>query len=357
MKLKRMFLSAMLALTLIVSMLAGCGQGSDSAAKDTSDASGAGSKAAGKGSIELVCATTGTAGASELHYLEEFGRLVEERSGGSLKVSVFADGQLGGDVDTTESLLNGEIAAVTLQPSAVVTFVPAFAAFDYPNLFSGYSKEQIHGALSGDFFSLIQAASEKSGLKTLSFAQGASFREMSVNKEIRSVADFKGIKIRTLENPNHMAYWKALGATPTPLAWSEVYLSLQQGVVDAQENGYEVVLNSTLYEVQDYIINTDHILMVNVLLFSPAVYDALTAEQQKIVDEAAWEAASIANDKMETANIELRKELEEKGVTVVDLDDAVIEDMRGLTTGVYDSITAGIGGEYLDAIETGLKAS
>jgi len=331
---------------MFIVLLAGCGQTSS---PDTDVPSDTGNP------IELVCATTGMSGASELYYLEEFGRLVEEMSEGSMTATVYPDGQLGGDVDTTESLLNGEIAAVTLQPSAVVTFVPEFAAFDYPNLFSGYTKDQIHRALSGEFFGLIQDAAEAKGLKVLSFAQGASFREMSSNKPINSVADFKGIKIRTLENPNHMSYWRALGASPTPLAWSEVYLSLQQGVVDAQENGYEVVLNGTLYEVQNYVINTDHILMVNVLMFSPRIYDSLTPEQQEIIDEAARTAAATTNDKMEASNIELRDALLDKGLTIIDLKSDVIDEMRTKTTGVYDTITAKIGEEYLDAIQTGLK--
>ncbi len=341
---KKKFISVVLTLMMITVLFVGCGNSSSPGADSTEEEA-----------IELVCATTGMTGASELYYLEEFKKTVEEMSNGSLTVTIYPDGQLGGDVDTTESLLSGEVAAVTLQPSAVVTFVPEFAAFDYPNLFSGYTKDEIHGALSGEFFGLIQAAAEKENLKVLSFAQGASFREMSSNKAVNSVQDFKGIKIRTLENPNHMAYWKALGASPTPLAWSEVYLSLQQGVVDAQENGYEVVLNGTLYETQDYIINTDHILMVNVLMFSPKVYDSLSPEQQAIVDEAAWKAASITNDRMEKANLELRDELVSKGMTIIDLSDDVINQMREMTTGVYDSITSKIGGEYLEAIQSGLK--
>lgn len=85
------------------------------------------------------------------------------------------------------------------------------------------------------------------------------FRVMSTNKAVNSFADFKGQKIRTMENSYHLAFWKALGANPTPMSFSEVYIGLQQHTIDAQENPYEVIVSNNLYEQQDYVVETNHL--------------------------------------------------------------------------------------------------
>ena len=85
------------------------------------------------------------------------------------------------------------------------------------------------------------------------------FRVMSTNKPVNSFADFKGQKIRTMENSYHLAFWKALGANPTPMSFSEVYIGLQQHTIDAQENPYEVIVSNNLYEQQDYVVETNHL--------------------------------------------------------------------------------------------------
>ena len=85
------------------------------------------------------------------------------------------------------------------------------------------------------------------------------FRVMSTNKPVNSLADFKGQKIRTMENSYHLAFWKALGANPTPMSFSEVYIGLQQHTIDAQENPYEVIVSNNLYEQQDYVVETNYL--------------------------------------------------------------------------------------------------
>lgn len=113
--------------------------------------------------------------------------------------------------------------------------------------------------LDGPILAELQAAYEADGLKLFGYAD-SGFRVMTSSKAVRQMSDFSGIKIRTMENPNHIAYWQALGANPTPADFSELYMSLEQGTLDAQENPYDLIVANKLYEPQAYVIETNHLL-------------------------------------------------------------------------------------------------
>lgn len=163
---------------------------------------------------------------------KKFAELVEEKSKGKIKITVYSSGQLGGDREICESVQNGDIAFVVQNTAPQVNFVPELAVFDLPNLFP--NTEVARKVLDGPFFDTIAEKYEESNIKLLAYAD-QGFRVMTTNKKIETIEDFKGQKIRTMENPYHLAYWEALGANPTPMAFAEVYLGLQQGTIDAQE--------------------------------------------------------------------------------------------------------------------------
>ena len=114
---------------------------------------------------------------------------------------------------------------------------------------------------------------QKGGYKLLGYAD-QGFRVMSTNKNVKSIKDFKGQKIRTMENSYHLKFWKTLGANPTPMTFSEVYIGLQQGTIDAQENPYEVIVSSKLYEQQDYVVETNHLPHYISLIVSDEFYNS-----------------------------------------------------------------------------------
>lgn len=109
-----------------------------------------------------------------------------------------------------------------------------------------------------EFLSRMQESYRDAGYELLGYAD-QGFRVMSSNKEVSSFSDFKGQKIRTMEDPYQLSFWKKLKANPTPMSFSEVYIGLQQHTIDAQENPYEVIVSNRLYEQQDYIIETNHV--------------------------------------------------------------------------------------------------
>ena len=119
------------------------------------------------------------------------------------------------------------------------------------------------------------------------------FRETTSNKPIKSIADFKGLKIRTQSNEVHQAIFKALGAAPTVISFSELYTAMEQGTVDAQENPYVNIANNAYFEVQKYLIETNHVFQLAALLISESKYNSLSDEEKKWIDEAAKAAADV----------------------------------------------------------------
>ena len=140
-----------------------------------------------------------------------------------------------------------------------------------------------------------------------------TFVFMTTNKKISSINDFKGLKIRTMENSNHIAFWKAIGANPTPMTMSEVYIGLQQGTIDAQENPYEVIVSAKVYEQQDYVAETNHVPHLLSLITSNSFYDSLTVEQKQIFDEAALLARNHARKQADKRVENRLKIIEESG--------------------------------------------
>lgn len=132
----------------------------------------------------------------------------------------------------------------------------------------------------------ISGVYEEGGYKLLGIADHG-FRVMSTNKKVASIDDFKGQKIRTMENPYHLDFWKSIGANPTPMSFAEVYIGLQQNTIDAQENPYEVIVANRLYEQQDYIVETNHLPHLITLIMNDDFYEDMPLANQKIVIKQA----------------------------------------------------------------------
>ena len=178
-------------------------------------------------------------------YAKKFAEEVERLSGGSMKISVYPNSVLGGDRELLESCKDGDIPFVVQNTAPQVTFMKDTAVFDMPALFETIDEVREH-VDNPEFMELMQQVYRDGGYELLGYAD-QGFRVMTTNKKVENLSDFKGQKIRTMENSYHMAYWKNLGASPTPMTFSEVYIGLQQGTIDAQENPYEVIVSNKLY--------------------------------------------------------------------------------------------------------------
>lgn len=172
---------------------------------------------------------------------------------------------------------------------------------------------------------------------------------MSTNKPVYSLADFKGQKIRTMENSYHLAFWKAIGANPTPMTFSEVYIGLQQHTIDAQENPYEVIVSNRLYEQQDYVVETNHLPHLISLIVNADFFQNLTPEEQEIMTQAAKTATEYAREQSDARISNRIATIEASGTAILTLSDETRDAIREAAGSVYESIRENIDPEIYDA--------
>ena len=281
-----------------------------------------------------------------------FGELVVEKvdaiTGGKLTIEYFPNSELGGDADLLRQSQAGDLDIVVAQTAPVVSFVPEMAVFDLPMVFAKYDADTIDSVLNGDneFRSQLNAAYEKAGLKLLGFLQNATYRLTTSNVELKSLEDFQGMQIRTMENANHMAFWSAIGASPTPLAWGEVYISLQNGTIDAHENAADTCASANMHEVQKYLSCTNHILYNNMISINAESFANLDPAYQAALEQAVAEAISELRPQLEQIDIDNKAKLADGGMTITEYDAAFYDGILALdgVKQLYADIDASIGG-------------
>lgn len=280
-------------------------------------------------------------------YAEKFAEEVERLSNGDIRIQVYANSVIGGDRELLESCKSGDIPFVVQNTAPQVSFMPKLSIFDLPCAY--YNIEDVRAAIDDEYFyGLIQNVYDEAGYTLLGYAD-QEFRVMSSNKNVKDIDDFHGIKIRTMENSHHIAFWKALGANPTPMTFSEVYIGLQQGTIDAQENPYEVIVSSKLYEQQDYVINTNHLPHLISLIVSNEFYSSLPVEQQQIIIEASEIAKQYARMEADSRIEQKTKEIISTGTEIIVIPDELMEDMKDRSQSVYETIREIAGEELVKA--------
>ena len=269
-------------------------------------------------------------------YAKKFAEEVERLSGGSMKISVYPNSVLGGDRELLESCKDGDIPFVVQNTAPQVTFMKDTAVFDMPALFETIDEVREH-VDNPEFMELMQQVYRDGGYELLGYAD-QGFRVMTTNKKVENLSDFKGQKIRTMENSYHMDFWKKLKASPTPMSFSEVYIGLQQGTIDAQENPYEVIVSNKLYEQQDYVVETNHLPHLISLIVSDEFFQDLPEDKQAILVEAAEIAKEEARQASDDRIADKIKVIEDSGTQIVTLSDELRAEIREAVQPVYDEI-------------------
>lgn len=283
---------------------------------------------------------------------EAFKPYVEEASEGRIKVELYPNGQLGGDRQAIEAVQLGTVH-MTIPAAAVLSgFEPKFQVFDLPFVFK--SKEAAYKALDGELGDRLSSLLIPLGMRNLAFAENG-FRHVSNNKgPITKPEDLAGFKIRTMENPVHMATFKALGANPTPISFGELYTALQQKVVDAQENPIPLVYTSKFYEVQKYYSLTGHVYAATVVLVNDAFFASLPEDLQDILVEGAVRYRTYQRELSQKQDEEMIAKLREAGMEVNELTEEQKRAFIEKTLPVYDQFADEIGA---DLIELAKKAN
>ncbi len=331
--------------------LAGCTAG------DTMTADMGSGPYAGLEPVELIGADSTGRGAAGQLLGELVAENVAELTGGKLTIDYHPNGDLGGDTDLLRQAQDGDIDIVVCQTAPMVSFIPEMAVFDLPMAFAGYDGAAIDRALNGDnqFSAAIREAYERAGFHLFGFMQNGTYRLTTANVDISRPEDFAALQIRTMENPNHMAFWSAIGAEPIPLAWAEVYIALQNGTIDAQENAADTCAGANLQEVQKYLACTNHILYVNQILINEERYNALAPAYREALEQAVEDALAQMNPMLSSMDEQSKAELVAGGMTLIEYDAAFYEEILAIpkVQAIYQDIdreTGGLAGLLTDTL-------
>ena len=205
---------------------------------------------------------------------------MEEWSDGTIEVVLHDGGELGGDDILMKGAVQGTLSIVNAVSSAQVETVPEVALLGIPCMFE--STEQFNRLIESEYGERLQEYYNKAGLQLLA-CFGDNYRNLTANSLITSVEEIRGLKMRTLDNPYHIAFWRALGADASYYNFNDLYTALQQGVYEAQENPNTAIIGARLHDVQRYVINTRHVIIDNIYVMNKEQWDALTDDQQALI--------------------------------------------------------------------------
>ncbi|MDR1626248.1 MAG: TRAP transporter substrate-binding protein [Spirochaetia bacterium] len=249
-----------------------------------------------------------------------FAENVGKESGGRIKVEVFPANQLGDVKDVIEYLMTGSVHMYIGGTAETSLFQSEWGVMDCPYLFRDY--DHLIKAANSDIIKEISAKMDKSrGVKILRADLYYGARHLTTRtKPIKSPADMKGLLIRAPDQPVYLEAVRAMGATPTPVAFSDLYMSLKQGVVDGQENPIPTIYTYKYYEAQKYLMLTGHMLRVNVIGAASGWYNGLPADLRGIIEKNLGTMIDYSNKLTLKQETDMLEELKKLGMEVVQPD-------------------------------------
>jgi tripartite ATP-independent transporter DctP family solute receptor len=248
----------------------------------------------------------------------KFAELVKAKTSGRIEVQVAPSAQLGDDAAMVTALRTGALDLSANSQGAVAGAVPEYAAYGMPFLFS--SPAQAFRLLDGPLGKELADKSAEKGLVVLGYWDNGIRQMTNSKRAITSVEDLKGLKMRTPPDATLVDIMQALGAEAQQIKFAELYVALQQGVVDGQENPLMNIHASKLYEVQKHLALTNHQFQMTPLLVSKRTWDRLAAADRKALTDAAGEATALQRKLSQEADDKLLAELKAKGVQVTTVD-------------------------------------
>jgi tripartite ATP-independent transporter DctP family solute receptor len=217
-----------------------------------------------------------------------FRELVEQRSHGTIKVTIFPFNQLGGENQLLQQVKQGSIQIAVTAAGTLGNLVPDISVLDAPYIWKDWESEK--KVLSGPVYQHFAQELAAQGLKLLSATWFYGRRNLTCNKLIRKPEDAEGLKIRTPPAPVNLLSAEVLGGKGVPMDFPQVYLALKTGTIDCHENPLATTIGGKIYEVQKYIMLTRHLQQSQVLTMNPAFWDRLSPDQQKAVQSSIDEA-------------------------------------------------------------------
>lgn len=279
---------------------------------------------------------------------------IERNSNGQISMEIFPSGQLGAEATVIASIQTGDIEMTVVNTAAMVQFADYLNVMAVPFMFPNH--EVAFNVLDGEFGQYISnRMEEEMGVIGLGFWDSLDFRQLTADRPIRTPDDLSGLRIRTMENPIQIAIWQALGASPTPISFAELYTALQQGTVDAQENPLELITMMRFYEVQDYVTLTNHLFQTSQAIISPQFYYSLPSDLQQVVRDAVrvgieYQRSSFMEDYERFIEI-----LDENNITILELTDEEWQLFIEAAAPVTDSIRDQVGSDLVDYFQEAVE--
>jgi len=252
--------------------------------------------------------------------LKRFADLVAERTKGQIQVQIFPASQLGTEQELLEGVQLGTVHMFEGSSGSVGRFLPDVEVFAAPYVWRDvdHMMKVVRGPIGQGLADRLVKAK---GMRVLDFGWLFGNRYLTTkNKAIYKPEDLKGMKIRVQPTAIYLETIKAMGANPTTMDFKEVYLGLQSGVIDGQENPPSVIFTNKLFEVQKFVMLTAHITQNQAVVINESFFQGLSPENRKILTEAAYEAGNFQNDLVLKSEKEYLDQLKEKGMTVVQPD-------------------------------------
>jgi tripartite ATP-independent transporter DctP family solute receptor len=273
--------------------------------------------------------------------VKRFADIVGQKSGGKLKVRLFAGGTLGNDVTMISALRGGTQEMTVPDSSTIVSFIKDYGVLNFPFTFD--NEQQADAVLDGPFGQKLLAKLPEKGLIGLGFWENGFRHLTNSRRPIHNAADISGLKVRVIQNPLFIDTFNSLGANALPLPFPEVYTALEQRTVDGQENPTATIMSSKFYEVQKHLALTKHIYSVWVLLLSKKTWDAMSAEERKIMQDAAREATQFERTTIRDYGNKALGELKKTGMQVTEFGPAEQAAMRTKLKPVIDKYSKEFG--------------
>lgn len=249
---------------------------------------------------------------------------LEELSDGSMSITIYPGGQLGSETETIAMLQSGALSMTKTSAAAMENFIPTMSVFGLPYIFR--DEEHYWNVLKGPVGKQLLAEGESKFLYGLCYYDAGSRNFYTKDRPIRTPDDLKGLKIRVMNSKTAIDMVEAMGGSPTPIAWGELYSALQQGTVDGAENNPPSFTSNKHYEVCEHFTLDAHTRIPDILMMSTKAWERLSPQQQAWVQQAADESSAFERELWKTKTEEALLEAKRQGVTIYEVDTKAFAD-------------------------------
>lgn len=264
---------------------------------------------------------------------DRWAELIAEKTGGAVVMEVYPSSQLGIKADLIEMMLMGQPVCTIADGSYLMDYVPDFGVVMGPFLFTDWNA--MYKITASDWWKEQEKKLRSEGLEIISTNWIYGERQLMTKTPVKSVANIKGMKIRVPNNDISVKMFNNLGGASTPMALSEVYTSLQQGVVDGVENPLTTLYNNAFQEVCKNVTLTNHQMTFSNFIVSSGFWEQLPEKYRQAVLEAGVEAAAFNNEEYGKVSAKMESLLKEAGCAIIKLDNAALEEFKKASVALY----------------------